>query len=128
MAVLNRTWELCLASVYALAFTGVAGAADLGVKAPIVPPVPVFIQRHGYVAAIEQLQLKARGIEPEPTQPRPRQCAVAPDGADRLHKYAMPIQLPHVERGVPVLFDSAVWRSDGAMAFRAEHHRRALRE
>lgn len=34
--------ELCLASVFALAFTGVAGAADLAVKAPIVAPVPVF--------------------------------------------------------------------------------------
>ena len=42
MAVLNRRRELCLASVYALALTGVAGAADLTVKAPIVPPVPVF--------------------------------------------------------------------------------------
>ncbi len=42
MAVLNRCRELCLASVYALALTGVAGAADLAVKAPIVPPVPVF--------------------------------------------------------------------------------------
>ena len=42
MAVLNRRRELCLALVYALALTGVAGAADLGFKAPIVPPVPVF--------------------------------------------------------------------------------------
>ena len=42
MAVLNRTREHCLASVYALALTGVAGAADLAVKSPIVPPVPVF--------------------------------------------------------------------------------------
>ena len=42
MAVLNRTRELCLASVYALALTGAAGAADLAVKSPIVPPVPVF--------------------------------------------------------------------------------------
>ena len=42
MAALNRRRELCLASVYALALTGVAGAADLTVKAPIVPPVPVF--------------------------------------------------------------------------------------
>jgi len=39
MAVLRK---FCLASVYALALTGVAGAADLAVKAPIVPPVPVF--------------------------------------------------------------------------------------
>ena len=42
MAVLNRSRVLCLASVYALALTGVAGAADLAVKPPIVPPVPVF--------------------------------------------------------------------------------------
>src|ERR1700693_2526361 len=41
-AVLNPRRELCLASVYALALTGVAGAADLAVKAPIVPPVPAF--------------------------------------------------------------------------------------
>ncbi len=34
--------ELCLASVFALALTGVAGAADLPVKAPIVVPVPVY--------------------------------------------------------------------------------------
>jgi opacity protein-like surface antigen len=42
MAVLNRCRELCLALVYALALTGVAGAADLAVKVPIAPPVPVF--------------------------------------------------------------------------------------
>ena len=42
MAVLKRRRELCLAAAYALALTGVAGAADLGVKAPIVPPIPVF--------------------------------------------------------------------------------------
>ena len=42
MAVLKRCRELCLAAAYALALTGVVGAADLGVKAPIVPPVPVF--------------------------------------------------------------------------------------
>jgi opacity protein-like surface antigen len=42
MAVLNRSRELCLASVYAIALTGVAGAADLAVKAPTVPPVPAF--------------------------------------------------------------------------------------
>ena len=41
MAVLNRR-HFCLASVYALALTGVAGAADLAVKAPVVPPVPAF--------------------------------------------------------------------------------------
>ncbi len=42
MAVLNRTRELCLVSVYVSALTGVAGAADLAVKTPIVAPVPVF--------------------------------------------------------------------------------------
>ena len=42
MVVLKRCRELCLAAAYALALTGVVGAADLGVKAPIVPPVPVF--------------------------------------------------------------------------------------
>jgi hypothetical protein len=38
MAVLTRSWEFCLASVCALALTGVAGAADQSFKAP----VPVF--------------------------------------------------------------------------------------
>ena len=42
MAVLNCGRELCFASVCALALTGVAGAADLAVKTPVVPPVPVF--------------------------------------------------------------------------------------
>ena len=42
MAVLNRRRELCLAAGYVLALTGVAGAADLAVKTPIVAPVPVF--------------------------------------------------------------------------------------
>src|SRR6202011_4818025 len=36
MAVLNRRRELFLASVFALALTGVAGAADLPFKMPIV--------------------------------------------------------------------------------------------
>ena len=42
MAVLKRCRELCLAAAYALALTGVVGAADLGVKAPIVPIRPPF--------------------------------------------------------------------------------------
>ena len=40
MAVLKRCRGLCLAAAYALALTGVVGAADLGVKAPIVPKGP----------------------------------------------------------------------------------------
>ncbi len=40
MAVLNRSRVLCLASVYALALTGVSSAADLA--APILASVPVF--------------------------------------------------------------------------------------
>lgn len=39
MSILNRRRELCLASVFALALTGAAGAADLAVKAPILAPV-----------------------------------------------------------------------------------------
>jgi outer membrane immunogenic protein len=39
MTILNRRRELCLASVFALAFTGAAGAADLPVRAPIMAPV-----------------------------------------------------------------------------------------
>jgi outer membrane immunogenic protein len=42
MAILNRRRELWLASVFALALTRVAGAADLAVLPPIVAPVPVF--------------------------------------------------------------------------------------
>ena len=42
MSLFNRRRELCLASVFALALTGVAGAADLAVKAPIFAPPPVF--------------------------------------------------------------------------------------
>jgi outer membrane immunogenic protein len=42
MAVLNRHRELFLAAIYVLALTGVAGAADLPFKMPIVAPVPVF--------------------------------------------------------------------------------------
>ena len=42
MAVLKRCRELCLAAAYALALTGVAGAADLPFKMPIVAPVPAF--------------------------------------------------------------------------------------
>ena len=40
--MLYRRRELCLASVFALALTGVAGAADLPFKMPIVAPIPVF--------------------------------------------------------------------------------------
>jgi outer membrane immunogenic protein len=40
MSISKRRRELCLASVLALAaLTGTAGAADLGVRAPIAPPV-----------------------------------------------------------------------------------------
>lgn len=42
MSLSNRRREIWLASVFALALTGTAGAADLAVKAPIVAPVPVF--------------------------------------------------------------------------------------
>ena len=42
MAVLNRRRELFLASVFSLALTGVAGAADLPFKMPIVAQAPVF--------------------------------------------------------------------------------------
>ena len=42
MAVLNRRRVLCLASVYALALTSVAGAADLPFKMPIVAARPRF--------------------------------------------------------------------------------------
>lgn len=41
MSIIKRHRELALASVFALALTGAAGAADLAVKAPIVAPVPV---------------------------------------------------------------------------------------
>lgn len=43
MNVLKRHRELALASVFALALTGAAGAADLAVKAPVyAPPIPVY--------------------------------------------------------------------------------------
>ena len=42
MVVLKRCRELCLAAAYALALTGMAGAADLPFKMPIVAPVPAF--------------------------------------------------------------------------------------
>ena len=42
MAGLKRCRELCLAAACALALTGVAGAADLPVKMPIVATIPAF--------------------------------------------------------------------------------------
>jgi len=43
MTILKRHRELALASVFALALTGAAGAADLAVKAPVyAPPIPVY--------------------------------------------------------------------------------------
>jgi outer membrane immunogenic protein len=45
----NGSRDLCLASAFAFALTGVAGAADLTVKTPIFAPVPVFSWTGVYV-------------------------------------------------------------------------------
>jgi outer membrane immunogenic protein len=43
MPIIKRHRELALASVFALALTGAAGAADLAVRAPVyAPPIPVY--------------------------------------------------------------------------------------
>lgn len=43
MSIIKRHRELALASVFALALTGAAGAADLTVKGPVyAPPLPVY--------------------------------------------------------------------------------------
>ena len=49
MAILNGSRDLCLASAFAFALTGVAGAADLAVKTPMFAPVPVFSWTGVYV-------------------------------------------------------------------------------
>lgn len=42
MSIIKHHREIFLASAFALVLTGTASAADLAVKAPAVPPVPVF--------------------------------------------------------------------------------------
>jgi len=54
---------------------------------------------------------EARRIKAKGPQPRPRQCAVAPHGANRLIERAVPVKLPHIERGAAVFFNSPIFRT-----------------